>query len=251
MAILSDIYYYPIKGLPGLALDSVALKRGECIPFDRGFAIGDDSTEFDDNAPGHVRKQNLVVQMKHEKLAELQLDFETAQSQLRLSHAGDTVLDANLKTAAGKADTEAFFTTFLGTSIKAPARLISAPGLAFTDLSHKSLSIINLNSLRDIEARLGYPIDHRRFRANFYLDDIPAWSEENWLDKELLIGEMVLKVYRITDRCTAINVNPENASRDKVLQGLKQQFGHVNVGVYATVENDGTASRGQAVETPD
>ena len=247
MPRLSQIYYYPIKGLPGLSLPAVAARRGERLPLDRHYAIGDDRTPFDPAAPAHIRKQQLVVQMSHAKLAELRPDFDPTSHRLRLSHRNTLAVDAVLTREAGRRQVETFLTDFLAGTIRGRARLISAPGLAFTDLSHKSVSIINLNSVRALEQKLGYHIDPRRFRANLYIDGVPAWQEESWLDKTLSIGGVPLTVYRVTDRCAAINVDPETAQRDKTLQGLKKQFGHLNMGVYATLEGDGEVHEGAAI----
>lgn len=248
MPNLDKIYYYPVKALQGIELPQVTLQRNGGLPFDRQYAIGDSSTLFDENSPAHVRKQNLVVQMKHEKLAELKVEFHPENQLLRLQHKQQTHLSAELNSPSGRDQAEAFFNQFMGADIQAPARLLSAPGLAFTDLSHKSVSIINMNSVRALGEKLGYTADHRRFRANFYLENLPAWEEENWLDKELVLGEVRLKVYQITDRCAAINVNPATATLDKTLQGLKQHFGHLNMGVYATVETGGEIATGQSIE---
>ena len=54
------------------------------------------------------------------------------------------------------------------------------------------------------------------------------------------INGVELRVYKVTDRCAAINVNPETAERDQTLQGLKRQFGHLNMGVYAKVVRGGS-----------
>lgn len=248
MPVISKIYYYPVKGLRGISLESTPIEVAERLPFDRCYAIGDARTEFEAATPKHVRKQNLVVQMSHEKLAELQLKFTRSTHRLELQHESQPVLDAQLNTIDGCTKTETFLTHFLGDKIRPPARLISAPNLAFTDLPDKSLSIINLNSVRAIEEKLGYPVDHRRFRANLYIDDVPAWSEESWIGRQLVVGDVILKAYRITDRCAAINVHPDEAYRDKTLQELKRHFGHLNMGVYASVERAGSIKRGQNFE---
>ena len=238
MPNLRQLYYYPVKGLQGIALPRVSVEAGERLPFDRRFAIGDQSTVFDEANPGHVKKQNLVVQMKYEKLAALGVAFDPDSVTLSLRLDSETQQFA-LETAQGRHHFECALTDFMAPNIKGPARLISAPGLGFTDLSHKSVSLINLNSVRALEEKLGYAVDPRRFRANLYFDDVPAWEEESWLDKTLEINGVRLKVYRITDRCAAINVNPQTAVRDTTLQSMRKALGHINMGVYATIENAG------------
>lgn len=249
MPNLRQLYYYPIKGLQGIALPRVSVEAGERLPSDRRFAIGDQSTVFDDANPSHIKKQNLVVQMKHEKLAALGVTFDPGSATLSLSVKSDTQQFA-LETPQGRRDFERTLTDFMAAEIKGPARLISAPGLGFTDLSHKSVSLINLNSVRALEEQLGYPIDPRRFRANLYFDGVPAWEEESWLEKTLEISGVRLKVYRVTDRCTAINVNPQTAERDTTLQSMRKALGHINMGVYATIENAGELVSGSEFALP-
>lgn len=249
MPSLQQLYFYPIKGLQGIALPRVSVEPGERLPFDRRFAIGDQTTVFDDANPSHVKKQNLVVQMKYEKLAAPEVAFDTDSATLSLGLGSDTQ-QFPLETPQGRRDFERTLTAFMAPNIVGPARLISAPGLGFTDLSHKSVSLINLNSVRALEEKLGYPVDPRRFRANLYIDGVPAWEEESWLEKTLEISGVCLKVYRITDRCAAINVNPQTAERDATLQTMRKVMGHINMGVYATIENAGELVCGSQFAMP-
>ena len=244
MPHIAHLTYYPVKGLQGISLDSVSLTSDSGFPSDRRFAIGDDSTPFNPSEPQHIRKQQLVVQMKHERLAELSIEFAPEAVELALSHKSSTKAFAQktfaLETPEGKSACENYLSDFMGDLIKGQARLISGSGISYTDLSTPCISLINLNSVRALEQALGYPVDHRRFRANIYFDGLPAWEEENWIDQTLNINGVELRVYKVTDRCAAINVNPETAERDQTLQGLKRQFGHLNMGVYAKVVRGGS-----------
>ncbi|MBB3046623.1 hypothetical protein FHR99_000859 [Litorivivens lipolytica] len=246
MAQIAQLTYYPVKGLQGISLERVQLTENRGFPADRQFAIADESTPFDPSEPCHLKKQQLVVQMKYERLAQLKTGFDPLTTELTLSSNGSTSIFA-LSNSAGKSECEEHLTNFMQGLIKGKARLISAPGISYTDLSTPCISLINLNSVKALEKALGYPVDHRRFRANIYLDDLPAWEEETWLNKTLTINGTEFLVYKITDRCTAINVNPETAARDQTLQGLKRQFGHLNMGVYAKVIKGGEIREGDSI----
>ncbi len=246
MPRITHLAYYPVKGLQGVPLDAVSLAAASGFPLDRHFAIADDRTPFDPNDPQHLRKQQLVVQMKYERLAELGTQFDPNTFELTLSHKGSSEIFL-LDTETGKSACEQYLTVFMGNLIQGSARLISGPGISYTDLSTPCISLINLNSVRALEQALGNNVDHRRFRANIYLDGIPAWQEESWLNKTLTINGVELLVYKITDRCAAINVDPKTAIRDKTLQGLKREFGHLNMGVYAKVVNRGDISVGDDI----
>lgn len=246
MPRITHLAYYPIKGLQGVSLDAVSLIPDRGFPLDRHFAIADDRTPFDPNDPQHLRKQQLVVQMKYERLAELGTQFDPDTFELTLSHKGSSEI-FSLGTETGKSGCEQYLTEFMGDLIQGNARLISGPGISYTDLSTPCISLINLNSVRALEQGLGYNIDHRRFRANIYFDDISAWQEASWLNKTLTINGLELLVYKITDRCAAINVDPKTAIRDKTLQGLKREFGHLNMGVYAKVVRGGKLTIGNSM----
>ncbi len=124
----------------------------------------------------------------------------------------------------------------------------------FTDISVLSetmmnaVSIINLNSVRDMEARTGAKIDPLRFRANIYIDGLPAHQELDMLDKEIVIGGARLRLLRRTSRCAATEVNPDTAERDlTVPRMLMEHLGHADMGVYAEVLEGGPIAPGTTV----
>ncbi len=246
-AHLASIYYYPVKGLPGIEIPSCLVSAGERLPCDRRYAVGPSDLEFNPAAPRHLRKQELFVLMKNAELAELSLSFEPETQRLVLSHKGEQKVDGSLKSAAGQQALSNCISTLLGTS----AQVYCAPDHGFTDLSHKTVSIINLASVRALEEALACNIDHRRFRANFYIDGVPAWSELDWMEKTISINGVDMEVYRITDRCAAINVDPTSAARDRLLQDLRKERGNLDMGVYARILNKGKVTRGDFLSLPD
>lgn len=244
-AKLETIYYYPVKALPGVELTSVDLVTEERMPGDRQYALAPSSLDFCE--PRHVKKSELLVLMKREELAEMKLSFDLASQHIQLSHRGTVVVDGDLNKQESRQALAEFSESLLGT----PVQVISAPGIGFTDLSHKSLSIINLASIRDLENKLDCTVDLRRFRANLYIDGIPAWDELKWLEERVSIGDAQLEVYRITDRCAAINVDPASATRDRLLQNLKKLRGNLDMGVYAYVRKGGKIKAGDTLSLID
>ena len=246
-AHLESIYYYPVKGLPGVEIPSCVVRAGERLPCDRRYAVGPADLEFDAAAPRHVRKQELFVLMKNAELAEFSLSFSPEEQHLHLSHKGQTEVDASLSTPEG----QSALAGCISRRVNAAARVYCAPDHGFTDLSHKTVSIINLASVRALAKALGCDIDKRRFRANFYVDGLPAWSELEWMDKTISINGINMEVYRITDRCAAINVDPTTAERDRLLQELRRARGNLDMGVYARTLNDGSVHAGDAITLPE
>jgi uncharacterized protein YcbX len=111
------------------------------------------------------------------------------------------------------------------------------------------VSLINLASLRDYEAKVGARRHRRRFRSNIWFSGAPAWSERSWVGQQLQVGGALLRVTRPVTRCAATEVNPETAERDaNPLNELRQLYGHVELGVHAEVIEGGRFAVGDAIE---
>ncbi len=144
------------------------------------------------------------------------------------------------------------FAIFLGARREGPVRLVEAGPLSFSDLPANCVSLINLASVRELEARLGTPVHPLRFRGNVYLDGGAAWEEFAWVGRQVNAGGVTFRVGSRIPRCAATGVNPETAERDlNVVKGLQKTYGHHDMGVYAEVIVPGTLAVGDLVEPRD
>ena len=144
--------------------------------------------------------------------------------------------------------------------LRGPPRIVTVPGgqgdnggagFSFSDVPMKVLSLINLESVRDLERVIGEPVDPLRFRGNVYVDGLPAWSELDWENKTFSIGSLKVKGVLRTQRCAATNVNPATAERDmNVPQTLRVSYGHMDMGIYCEVLEAGSLAKGDAVTPP-
>jgi uncharacterized protein len=150
----------------------------------------------------------------------------------------------------GRTVIEQFFAAYMGDEARGAPKLVEAPGHMFSDVARKVASIIGLASIRDLEQRvIRAPVDPRRFRANFYFDGGRAWEELDWVDRELRIGTVRLKVIKPITRCAATNVDPETGQRDlNIPLALQQSYQHDRMGIYAEVLEPGTVSVGDVIE---
>ena len=103
----------------------------------------------------------------------------------------------------------------------------------FDMINDNVVSLINLSSLRDFEAKSGLKIDHERFRANIVIDGLPAMKELELTKKKIRVGSVVFDVFCNTPRCRATNF----PYRSKVLdinlpQRLNQIYDHIDFGIY-------------------
>src|ERR1700692_3316508 len=243
MAKISNLYRYPIKGLSPEPLTKMAVSHGQGLPFDRAFALALGTTRFDPEAPEPLDKGYFLMLRKNEKLAALATRLVPETGRLTIRHRGELVLEAaRTSGAAAGGAMEDFMAAYLGEVTEGRPRLVSAAGHKFTDVSvvspvmMKAISVINLASVRALEQATGTPVHPMRFRANIYLDGVPAWAELDWIGREVGIGGIRFRAALRTRRCAAIDVNPETAARDTNLpKAIMQHVGHTDLGIYFEV----------------
>jgi uncharacterized protein len=254
-AAVNAIYRYPVKGLSAEALDRVTLSPGQCLPEDRRFAIALGTTQFDFARPEWLSKTHFIMLMRDEALARLRTHFAPESSVLTIERDGEVLLEARLSEPDGQRRIAAFFDEFMGGKVAGPLRIVEAPGHAFADSrpkpnasTDKYISLINRNSIRDLEAKIGAEVDPIRFRANVYFDGPPAWAEHEWLEREITVGGARLRVIATITRCAATEVNPATAERDlDIVGGLRRHFGHNLMGIYAEVLDAGDIAVGNTL----
>ncbi len=248
-ALIRHLYRYPIKGLSAEALDTADLNPRETIPGDRVYALEHGAHEFDALKPKYFPKTKFLMLMRHEKLALIESRFDQASNQLTLSREGKQVAAADLSTPAGRTVIEQFFAAYLGDEVRGTPKVVSADGHSFSDVAMKCLSVINLNSVRDLGRIANAEIDPLRFRANVYVDGLPAWAERNWVGKSARLGGANVRFVQETTRCAATNVNPMSGERDMHIPKLLQKtYDHANIGLYAEVTDAGSVSVGDHAE---
>ena len=250
MALLKNIYLYPVKGLSGQPLASVNLVEGKPLPGDRRFALARPGVPLQADNPKWAKKGLFVMLMLEEALAEVQtrLDPETLQFEVRSGNR--TILSVNLNEAGAKAAVEEYFHRLVP-SLPAPPTLIRSREGHFMDKPDSVISLINLATLRSLEKQWGAEIDPLRFRANLYVDTGKPWEEFEWVEKEIRLGEVTFRVDRRNGRCGATNVNPSSGVRDMDIPGsLRANFGHKDLGVYLTVAKGGAIAVNDPLTRP-
>src|SRR5690606_12333000 len=125
------------------------------------------------------------------------------------------------------------------------------PGFSFSDSPRKVVSLINLETVRTLERKIGVPIHPIRFRANLYIEGVPAWTEFDWVGKEVRVGGARLTGTKRITRCAATNVNPDTAARDPTIPAsLLKGHGHADCGIYLSVTGKGAIAVGDPVTVP-
>lgn len=240
-AVITQLYRYPVKGLSPEPRQTLQLLAGEGIRADRAIAIARKPGVFDHNAPVAQPKHKFLMLMRDAALAALRTSYDDERGILTIAQPDGPTLEADLSNTAGCQAVEAFLKRYLGDAALAP-QVVQAPGHKFTDISVSSpqkmraISLINIQSVKALEAAQGFVCDPLRFRANVYFDGSPAWEELSWVGKEIMIGGARARVVMRTRRCAATQVNPRTAQRDEDVPAyIKAHFGHFDMGVYAEV----------------
>lgn len=249
---VAAIFRHPVKGFTPEALDAVALAPGAGFPFDRLWAVENGPSGFDPAAPAFVPKKQFTVLAHIAKVAAARTRYDAESGVLHVAAPGAPEIAVRLDDPAGREAFAAWLTELLGEDARGPLRIVEAPGdWRFTDNPLGQVSIVNLASVRDLGQRMGVELDPLRFRANLYVEGWPAWAENGWTGKEMMVGWARAKVFKSITRCAATHVDPTTAERDlDVTKALFDNYGHLLCGVYVRVTSAGAVGLGDAVTAP-
>ncbi|WP_315764780.1 MULTISPECIES: MOSC domain-containing protein [unclassified Bradyrhizobium] len=252
-AEIAGLYRYPVKGLTPEPLQQAPLRVGQTLPADRRYAIENGPSGFDPAQPAWKVKTFYLMLMRNERLAALKALFDDATNLLTIQRGGEVVAQGDLETSEGRAAIEAFFAANFSEELRGPPKVLSGGDHSFSDVARKVVSIINLASLKEIEAMVGAAVNPLRFRANLYVKDWPAWYEAGLVGATLRIGTTRLKVVKTITRCAAVNVDPDTAARDlDIPPAIVRHRSNNECGIYAEVIEAGDIAVGDTlmVEQP-
>jgi uncharacterized protein YcbX len=230
-------------------LETVDVPAGGTLPWDRAFALAQGDAPFDPAAPVWLKKTNFMCLMANARIAALKSHFDPKTGVLAIRAPDGETIAENVLQPAGRARLAAWLTNFLGDEARGTPVLHHIPGFVFGDQKTPVVSLINLASLADLEAKVGAPRHRLRFRANIYFTGATAWRENDWVGQELLVGGARLRVVKRTVRCPATEVNPLTAERDaRPVKELWAHFNHADLGVHAEVLEGGRIATGDSIE---
>ena len=244
---VAGIWRHPIKAHGREQIDEVSLTAGECLPWDRRWAVAHEASCFDHERPRWQPCTEFSRGAKSPRLQAISARVDPAYRNMTLSHPDRPDLTIDPDSHDGACEFIQWVMPISNGNRMLPARLVRAPA-AMTDTDFASVSLVNLASHRAIQSQLGQEISPLRWRANLLLDGFAPWEEMDWIGKTLRTGGAELEVREQITRCLATTANPETGARDAdTLGALKQGFGHQECGVYAVVTKSGTLREGDAV----
>ena len=106
-----------------------------------------------------------------------------------------------------------------------------------------SISLLNIQSIKDFEKKINQKVEQQIFRGNIYIDGVKSWEEREWLGKVIRINDVHFKVEKNIPRCVAINLKPQTDDNYfDLLKLLKKTYNHFDMGVFLTALDDGEIS---------
>ena len=252
---ISSIHYCPVKSLSFQSIKSCIVKKNLGMLNDRVFAfsrnVDYEKAKLIQINPNE-RKLNYFLTLKNSPVLN-KYNFIYDNNKLTLTIHNKkliSILVNNLEQVS-------LFSNKLielESSLTKPIFLLKNYDFPFYDTSHSnnvfnSMSLINLNSIKDFEKKINEKVEFQRFRGNFYVHGIEAWEERNWINKIIKINNISFKVEKNISRCVAINLKPKTDNVvTNLLKSLKKSYNHFNMGIYLTALENGKIGLGSKIE---
>ena len=271
-SVVSGVFRYPVKSMLGEALDQTVL--GEAgVPGDRHWAIRDEQR-------GGIRGGKKLPQlMKFGAVSGAGAPTITSPDGKTKSASDDDInewLSAKLEHPVslwplvpkeqlehyrrGPPDDEDFEAELRAVFGRLPHEPIpdltpfievleyeSLPGTYFDAFPLMVMSNQSLETMK--KNNPGSEFDIRRFRPNLLIDCVGEdhpFPEQQWVGKQLLIGEVVLDIAHTCPRCSMVTQPLEELSQDAGIMRALVEQAEGNLGVYARVIQSGTVNVGDS-----
>ncbi|MBL8516587.1 MAG: MOSC domain-containing protein [Betaproteobacteria bacterium] len=111
------------------------------------------------------------------------------------------------------------------------------------------LSLVSVQSIAALGARVGKPLAMNRFRPNLLIDTGGGapFQEDEWVGRVLSVGGVRMRVDKRDGRCAVITVDPLTAERDADVLRVVAQERAGCLGVYASTVLPGRIALNDAV----
>ena len=252
---ISSISYCPVKSVSFQNIQSCEIKKNLGIVNDRIFAFSR-NIELEKakliEKDVKERKLNYFLTLKNSPVLN-KYNFVYENNKLTLISNNKDIISISTEDPNERLLLESKLME-LENSLLQPITLLKNIDFPFFDTSHSnnvfnSMSLINLNTIKDFEQKISEKVELQRFRANFYIEGIDAWEERKWIGKIIKINNVAFKVEKNIPRCIAINLKPKTDDNSlNLLQSLKKTYNHFDMGVYLTSLEDGKIEIGNKIE---
>jgi uncharacterized protein YcbX len=221
MASVVEVWRYPVKSMAGERLDSCAVGRTG-LQGDRRWALVDGSTN---------RAGKLLTIRQDERLM-------TYRARLAGQSVEVVAPDGEVQGLDDR------IVSHLAAETSRPLTLRELEGANFDD---SPVLIVNLATVAAFGVQAGMRVDHRRFRANLYIDGLPPEEEIGWLSRRVQVGEAELDVVSRCERCVVITRDPDTTITTPELLRVLNETQETCMGMYCQVTRPGRVAVGDSV----
>ena len=256
--IISSINYCPVKSLSFQKIKNCKIKKNIGIVGDRNFAFSkdlnlDEVELFRKNPDKRKDKWNKILSLKNSPVLN-KFNFLLKDDRLTLISKDQEILTININEFDERQKLSNKIVE-LEKSLKQPIVLMKNLDFPFFDTSISSkinfinsVSLLNNQSINNFQKKINKKIDSSIFRANICIDGIEPWEERGWIGKIIEINNIPFKVEKNIPRCVAINLKPETDDNSyNLLNLLKKNYSHFDMGIYVTALGDGEIKIGNSV----
>ena len=244
--VVSSIHFSPIKSLSFQSINTAIIKKDVGFEEDRIFAF---SRAIDSSLANIIEKDPSERELIHfltlkntPALNKYDFKFENGMISIFENNKQISTHPIEDKDAISKEISK------LEPNLPGPIFLLKNELFPFYDTTNSSsvsntISLINLNSIKDFNQKINKEIEFQRFRGNIYVKDLDAFEERNWINKTIKINEAEFKVLKHIPRCSATNLKVNSDQADINLPNeLKKVYGHMDMGIYLYPLNNGKIS---------
>jgi len=258
-ATISSINYCPVKSISFQSVQNCKIKKDIGIIGDRIFAFAKgldlDEVKLFEKSPNERKgKWNNILTLKNSAVLN-KYNFVFNNNKLTLFLKNKKLLSVEVDHNTNYQEISNKILE-LEKSLKPPLALMKNEIFPFfdTSLSKKigfinSISLLNIQSIKDFEKKSNNTIEPSIFRGNIYIDGVKPWVEREWLGKVITINKINFKVEKNIPRCVAINLKPKTDDNSvDLLQLLKKSYNHFDMGIFLTALEDGEISIGNSIK---
>ena len=258
-ATISSINYCPVKSISFQSVQNCKIKKNIGIIGDRIFAFAKDLDQdqvklFEKSPDERKGKWNNILTLKNSAMLN-KYNFVFHNDKLTLFLKNEKLLSIKVNQLTDYQEISSKILE-LEKSLKPPLALMKNEIFPFfdTSLSKKigftnSISLLNIQSIKDFEKKSSNIVEPSIFRGNIYIDGVKPWAEREWLGKVITINNINFKVEKNIPRCVAINLKPKTDDNSvDLLQLLKKTYNHFDMGIFLTALEDGEISVGNSIK---
>ena len=241
--VVSSIHFSPIKSLSFQSINTAIIKKDVGFEEDRIFAfsraINMSLAKTIEKDPSERELIHFLTLKNSPVLNKYDFKYENGIISISGDNKEISTISIEDKEAISKEISK------LEPNLPGPIYFLKNELFPFYDTTNSSsisntISLINLNSIKDFNKKINKEIEFQRFRGNIYIKDLDAFEERNWINKTIKINEAEFKVLKHIPRCSATNLKINSDQADINLPNeLKKVYGHMDMGIYLYPLNNG------------